>query len=173
MMGGSSQYRTGIRDAALSDRPRHRGIGVRLVALTVIALALTGLVSCAGFQVQPESAVIMGSPDEVWTTALELLRDGEFKIVAQDITKHELQATREIVLRQRIDRSTPRDATDKERHRIELSVRPRSNDRSVVEVFYRIEKLMVEDAAFRFIGSLRDRMAIHARGAAPDSSRRR
>ena len=173
MIGGCILYRGGVRVAGPSYRPRHTWSGIPLEGMIAVALAFAGLASCAGFQTQPESAVVMGSPDEVWTTALELLREGRFKIVAQDITKHELQATREIILRQRVDRSTPSDAADKERHQIELSVRPQGNDRSVVEVFYRIEKLMVEDAAFRFIGSLRDRIAIHARGAAPDSSRRR
>jgi hypothetical protein len=143
---------------------------MRLVHV-LVALSLSALASCAGWEVRPESAIIMAPPDEVWNTAQDLLRQREFKVNRQDATRRELQATREIVLRVITDKST-RGTVEKERHQIDLTVRTRADDASLVEVVYRIENLVVEDPAFRFIAALRDRIAIGASDATSPRPRR-
>lgn len=145
---------------------------MRLVMI-LVAVPLAALVSCAGWEVRPESAVIMAPADQVWNDTLELLREQEFKIDQQDNNKRELQATRDIVLRVITDKSTTRGTVEKERHQIDLSVKARGEDGSLVEVVYRIEKLVVEDPAFRFIAALRDRVMIRSRGSESAPSRRR
>jgi len=145
---------------------------MRLVMI-LVAVPLAALVSCAGWEVRPESAVIMAPADQVWNDTLELLREQEFKIDQQDNNKRELQATRDIVLRIITDKSTTRGTVEKERHQIDLSVKARGEDGSLVEVVYRIEKLVVEDPAFRFIAALRDRVMIRSRGSESAPSRRR
>jgi hypothetical protein len=141
--------------------------------MILVAVPLAALVSCAGWKVRPESAVIMAPADQVWNDTLELLREQEFKIDQQDNNKRELQATRDIVLRAISDKSTPRGTVEKERHQVDLSVKARGEDGSLVEVIYRIEKLVVEDPAFRFIAALRDRVMIRSRGSESAPSRRR
>ena len=140
--------------------------------MILLTLALTALVSCAGWEVRPESAVIMASTDEVWNAALELLREREFKIGRQDNSKHELRANRDIVLRVISDRGS-RPTEDKERHQIDLSVRTQGDDRSVIEVLYRTDNLVIEEHAFRFIGAVRDRLATRESAPGPAPSRRR
>ena len=130
------------------------------LTMILVAVPLAALVSCAGWEVRPESAVIMAPPDQVWNDTLELLREQEFKIDQQDNNKRELQATRDIVLRVISDKSTARGTVEKERHQIDLLVKARGEDGSLVEVIYRIDKLVVEDPAFRFIAALRDRVMI-------------
>ena len=144
---------------------------MRLVMI-LVAVPLAALVSCAGWEVRPESAVIMASPDEVWNTAQELLRERDFKVSLQDSTKRELQATRDIVVRVVTDRATPT-TPQKIQHRIDLSVRSGGDDRSVVEVVYRIERLVEEEPAFRFLRDLRDRVTNRSRGSESAPSRRR
>ena len=114
----------------------------------------------------------MAPPDQVWNDTLELLRERDFKVDQQDSNKRELQATRDIVLRVITDKST-KGNVEKERHQIDLSVKARGEDGSLVEVTYRIEKLVVEDPAFRFIAALRDRVTIRSRGSESAPSRRR
>jgi len=141
------------------------------LAMILVAVPLAALVSCAGWEVRPESAVIMASADEVWNTTQELLRERDFKVSLQDSTKRELQATKDIVVRVVTDRATPT-GPQKIQHRIDLSVRSGGEDRSVVEVVYRIDRLVEEEPAFRFLRDLRDRVAIQAGGATPSPLRR-
>jgi hypothetical protein len=136
---------------------------MRLVMI-LVAVPLTALVSCAGWEVRPESAVIMAPADQVWNATLELLRERDFKVDRQDNAKRDLRATRDIVLRVVSDRGTPT-AAQKVQHWIDLSVRSGGEDRSVVEVVYRIDRLVEEEPAFRFLRDLRDRVAIQAGGA--------
>jgi len=143
---------------------------MRLVMI-LVAVPLAALVSCAGWEVRPESAVIMAPADQVWNATLELLRERDFKVSPQDSTKRELQATKDIVVRVITDRATPT-TPQKIQHRIDLSVRSGGEDRSVVEVVYRIDRLVEEEPAFRFLRDLRDRVAIQAGGASPVPPRR-
>ena len=171
-MPGREECGTHERDAVPIHRHHQKNSSIIFVAMIFLALALSVLMSCAGMGVQPESAIIMAPSDEVWNAVLELFREQDYKISRQDNSTRELQATKDIVLRVISDRSTPRGTTEKERHQIDLSVRPRGDDRSVVEVIYRIEKLVVEDAAFRLIAAVRDRVATRSSGAAPVPLRR-
>ena len=160
----SPDYRTRDREAAPPDRPLRKGGDVVLAAMAFIAYSLTGLVSCAGWGVRPESAVMIAPADEVWNATLELLRDREFKIDQRDNNTRNLLATKEIVLRTVSDRATPT-TQQKIRHQIDLSVRVSGDGRSVIEVIYRIDKVVEENEAFRFIDTLRDRLAISERSA--------
>ena len=171
-MPGREECETHERDGVPIHRQHQKNSSIMFVVMIFLALALSGPMSCAGLGVQPESAIIMAPSDEVWNVVLELFREQEYMISRQDNSTRELQATKDIVLRVIADRSTPRGATEKERHQIDLSVRPRGDDRSVVEVIYRIEKLVVEDAAFRLIAAVRDRVATRSRGGAPGPLRR-
>jgi hypothetical protein len=132
--------------------------------MAFIAFSLTGLVSCAGWGVRPESAVMIAPADEVWNATLELLRDREFKIDQQDNNTRDLLATKEIVLRTVSDRATPT-TQQKIRHQIDLSVRASGDGRSVIEVIYRIDKIVEENEAFHFLDTVRDRIAISKRSA--------
>ena len=143
---------------------------MRLVMI-LVAVPLAALVSCAGWEVRPESAVIMAPADQVWNATLELLRERDFKTDLQDNAKRDLRATRDIVLRVVSDRGTPT-GPQKIQHRIDLSVRSGGDDRSVVEVVYRVERLVEEKPAFLFLRDLRDRVAIQAGGATPSPPRR-
>ena len=143
---------------------------MRLVMI-LVAVPLAALVSCAGWEVRPESAVIMAPADQVWNATLELLRERDFKTDLQDNAKRDLRATRDIVVRVVTDRATPT-TPQKIQHRIDLSVRSGGDDRSVVEVVYRVERLVEEEPAFRFLRDLRDRVTIQAGGATPSPPRR-
>ncbi len=151
----------------------HRSGRDSLLSLIAVAwLAVVGLASCAGWEVRPESAVIQASADETWSATLEILRHAEFKISQQDNAKRELQASRDVVLRVISERGTGRKA-DKETHRIDLWVRTQGENSSVVDVIYRIEKLVSVDYAFSLIGTIRDRATGRGGAAAPVPSRRR
>jgi hypothetical protein len=139
--------------------------------MILVAVSLAALVSCAGWEVRPESAVIMAPADQVWNATLELFREREFKIDHQDNAKRDLRATRDIVVRVVTDRATPT-TPQKIQHRIDLSVRSGGDDRSVVEVVYRVERLVEEEPAFRFLRDLRDRVTIQAGGASSVPPRR-
>lgn len=144
---------------------------IALLPLACIALSLMGLASCASWGVRPESAVIFAPPDEVWNGALELLREGEFKVEQQDNNARELRATKDIIIRMISDRSTPTTA-QKVRHQVDLSVRPSGEGRSVIDLIYRVEKVVEENEAFRFLQNLRDRVAMSEGVATPPSPRR-
>lgn len=165
-MPWSPDYRAPDREAVLPDRPLRKGSDVVLAAMAFIACSLTGLVSCAGWGVRPESAVIIAPADEVWNATLELLRDREFKIDQQDNNTRDLRATKEIVLRTVTDRATPT-TQQKIRHQIDLSVRASGDGRSVIEVIYRIDKVVEDNEAFHFLDTVRDRIAISKRSAPP------
>ncbi|MGH7430080.1 MAG: hypothetical protein ACREJ4_17235, partial [Candidatus Methylomirabilaceae bacterium] len=126
-----------------------RGRHVPLSVIATAGLLVVGLASCAGWEVRPESAVVEASADETWRAALEILRQAEFKISQQDNVKRELQASRDVILRAVSERGTGKRA-DKEKHQIDLTVRSQGDNRSVVEVVYRLEKLVDDDSAFRF-----------------------
>lgn len=143
---------------------RRKGGGSRLVAIAFITSSLTSLVSCLGWQVRPESAVIIAPADEVWNATLELLRQQQFKIEQQDNNTLTLQGRKEIEIRMVADRATPATAL-KIRHQVNLSVKERSDGRSVLEVIYRIDKAVVEDEAFRLLQDVRDRVALSQGGA--------
>ena len=143
---------------------------MRLVMI-LVTVPLTALVSCAGWEVRPESAVIMAPADQVWNATLELLRERDFKTDLQDNAKRDLRATRDITVRVVADRATPT-TPQKIQHRIDLSVRSGGDDRSVVEVVYRVERLVEEKPAFLFLRDLRDRVTIQAGGATPSPPRR-
>ena len=172
-MPGCRSSRAPKSHASAPSRHPQRKNGFIPGAMTVLTFALTGLVSCAGWELRRESAILMSPADEVWNEALELLREREFKIGQQDNTKHELQAKRDIVLRVVSGDRSSRPTEDKERHQIDLSVRTQGDDRSVIELLYRIDSLVVEDQAFRFIGAVRDRLAIRASGTGSGPFRRR
>ena len=139
--------------------------------MILAAVPLAALVSCAGWEVRPESAVIMAPADQVWNATLELLRERDFKADLQDNAKRDLRATRDITVRVVADRATPT-TPQKIQHRIDLSVRSDGDDRSVVEVVYRVERLVEEKPAFLFLRDLRDRVTIQAGGATPSPPRR-
>jgi hypothetical protein len=113
----------------------------------------------------------MAPADQVWNATLELLRERDFKTDLQDNAKRDLRATRDITVRVVADRATPT-TPQKIQHRIDLSVRSGGDDRSVVEVVYRVERLVEEEPAFRFLRDLRDRVTIQAGGATPSPPRR-
>jgi hypothetical protein len=153
----------------------HDGRGARRRGLACVALGAmiaAGLLSCATWELRPEPAIMLVPADEVWHAALDLLAEREFKLDAADHRARRLAASKEIVLRVTTDR-TARATTEKEHHQLDLSVRPQGDDRSLVEILYRIDKLIVEDAAFRFIGSLRDRATLRAGTTAPTPVGRR
>jgi hypothetical protein len=127
----------------------------------VLIPAFAFLVSCAGWEVRPESAVILAPVDEVWVAARDVLQERSFQIVSHDNRRHVLRATKDLVLRTISDRTT-RAREDKEHHEIDLAVAAHGADRSVVEVVYRIEKLVVVDPAFGVIAAVRDRVAARA-----------
>ncbi len=170
-MAWSTDHRAGDGHGSLPDRPLQRGSDVVLVAMAFMALSLTGLASCIGWGVRSESALIMAPADEVWTTALDVLREREFKIDQQDSTAQTLQATREIFIRMLSDRATPT-TEQKVRHQVNLSVKASGDRRSVLEVIYRIDKVVDEDEAFRLLQSVRDRIAISGGDGTPIPPRR-
>ena len=165
-MPWSPDYRARDREAVPTDKPLRKGSDVVLAAMAFIACSLTGLVSCAGWGVRPESAVMIAPADDVWNATLELLRDREFKIDQQDNNTRDLRATKEIVTRTVSDRATPT-TQQKIRHQIDLSVRASGDSRSVIEVIYRIDKVVEENEAFHFLDTVRDRIAISKRRAPP------
>ena len=170
-MARSTEHRAGDGYGSAPDRPLQKGSDVVLVAMAFMALSLTGLVSCVGWGVRPESALIMAPADEVWTTALDALREREFKIDQQDSTAQTLRATREIFIKMVSDRATPTTA-QKVRHQVDLSVKAAGDGRSVLEVIYRIDKVVEEDEAFRLLQSVRDRIAISGGLSTPLPPRR-
>jgi len=170
-MASAIRLRARDRNIAVAPGPLQKRSDVVSVAVAAIALSLTGLVSCAGWQVRPESAVIMAPADEVWNATLEVLRDGEYKIESQDNNSYDLRATKDIILRTVSDRATPT-TTQKVRHQIDLSLKARADGRSALEVIYRIDKVVEENEAFRFLQAVRDRVALTGGGSAPILPRR-
>jgi flagellar biosynthesis regulator FlbT len=112
----------------------------------------------------------MAPVEDVWNGALDLLREREFKIEQQDNTAQTLRATREIFVKMLSDRATPATA-HKIRHQVDLSIKADREDRSILEVIYRIDKVVEEDEAFRFLQALRDRVAIGRARATPTPAR--
>jgi len=151
--------------AAAPHESQQMRSGRAMAAMAAMVLLLTGVASCVGWQVRPESAVIIAPADEVWNATLELLRDREYKIEQQDNNSHELQAVREIIIRTVSDRATPT-TSQKIRHQVNLFIKTGGDGRSILEVIYRVDKVVVEDEAFRLLQAVRDRVAISGGGGA-------
>jgi len=133
--------------------------------LAAAALVLS-LVGCATPRIRPETAVVPFPIEDVWVTALEVARDWEFKLDTIDLPQRFVAASKESTTvvggsvdpYQRFGR-----ATRSQLHDLRVSMHPRGDRSTVVEIVYVIDKVVDEEATFGVLNAIRDRLARSSR----------
>lgn len=135
----------------------------RVVYSPIAAMALAALAACAAPQVRPETAVITSSVEEVWVAFIEILKGSGFELESAEPSHHTLRAEKESIFAvsgsvdpmQRFGR-----AARKQHHDVSISMRPRDDQATVIEIRYTIDKVADEEAGFALIGAVRERLAL-------------
>lgn len=141
-----------------ADRTMTQRLSVRSFAVA----ALATLIACAAPEVRPEWGVISSPVDEVWQTLVEVVKEWEFTLGTVDSSKHLLRAAK--VSTSVIGGSvSPYErfgkATREQFHDLKVSLKPRGDQSTVVEIVYLIDKIPDEEASFALINTARERLA--------------
>jgi hypothetical protein len=133
-----------------------------LPRLTARLLAFTAVVGCTAPQVQPEWGIIPSPADEVWQTLVEVIREWEFSLDTVDTERYRLRAAKSSTtviggVASPYDRFGH--AARHQLHDLRVSMRPRGDRSTIVEVVYLIDKIPEEEAGFMILNAVRDRLA--------------
>ena len=133
---------------------------------SLAVLALAALTGCAAPEVRPELAVITFPIDDVWVTFVEVTKQSGFEIESMEPSTHLIRAAKDTVIRLRgapdVHERTPL-TTQKQHHDLRVSMRPRSDRSTAVEIVYTIDKVADEDQGFALINAVRERLALEGR----------
>jgi hypothetical protein len=138
----------------------------RFLIWPLAALAMATLAGCAAPEVRPELAVITSPIDDVWVAFVQLTKESGFEIESAESSRHLIIAGKDTtaLLRGAPDpyQRTPR-ATQKQHHDLRVSMHPRGDQSTAVEITYTIDKVPDEDAGFALLNAVRERLALEAR----------
>ena len=108
------------------------------------AAAMAMLAGCAAPEVRPELAVITSPIDDVWVAFVEVTKQSGFEIESTEPSTHLIRAGKDTAIRLRgapdIYQRTPL-TTQKQHHDLRVSMRPRSDRSTAVEIVYTIDKV--------------------------------
>ena len=129
-------------------------------------VALAALSACAAPEIQPELAVITSPIDDVWITFVEVAREHGYELESLEPSKHVLRAAKDATTviggtpdpHQRVPASRR-----KQHHDVRVSMRPRGEQSTAIEIVYTIDKVPDEEAGFALVGAVRERLGQQAR----------
>lgn len=129
-------------------------------SLTVAALA--ALTACATPAVRPELAVITSPIDDVWVTFVEVAKEWGFEPESVEPSKWVLKAAKETtdaVGRRADEYQRFGSVTRKQHHDLRVSMHPRDDQSTVIEIAYLIDRIPDEEASFALLNAVRERLA--------------
>jgi len=134
------------------------------------AAALAMLSACATPEVRPELAVINSPIDEVWVAFLEIVKESRFEIESTEPSKHVIKAEKDSAYTVGGSFGGPSDPYVKfgrskrvQHHDLRVSMRPRGDQSTAVEIAYTIDKVPDEEASFALLSVVRERLALQGR----------
>ena len=129
-------------------------------------VALATLSACAAPEIRPELAVITSPIDDVWITFVEVAREQGFELESTDPSKHEFRAARDTTT---VIGGTPDPyqrtpgSRRQQHHDVRVSMQPRGERSTAIEIVYTIDKVPDEEAGFALVGTVRERLAQQGR----------
>ena len=129
-------------------------------------VALATLSACAAPEIRPELAVITFPVDDVWITFVEVAREQGFEIESTEPSKHVLRAAKDTttVIGATHDpyQRTP-GSRRQQHHDVRVSMQPRGERSTAIEIVYTVDKVPDEEAGFALIGAVRERLGQQGR----------
>ena len=129
-------------------------------------VALVTLSACAAPEIRPELAVITSPIDDVWITFVEVAREQGFELESTEPSKHVFRAAKDAttVIGATHDpyQRTP-GSRRQQHHDVKVSMQPRGERSTAIEIVYTIDKVPDEEAGFALIGAVRERLAQQGR----------
>ena len=134
----------------------------RFLARSLALMALATLIACAAPEVRPEWGVINFPVEEVWQTFVELTKEWDFTLEAVDSSKHVIKAAKQstsvigasVSSYERFGKA-PREQL----HVLKVSMKPRGDQSTLIEIVYVVDKVPDEEAGFTLLNAVRDRLA--------------
>jgi len=130
---------------------------------SLAALTMATLASCAAPEVRPELAVITSPIDDVWVTFVQVAKQSGFEIESMEPSTHLIRAGKDTATRLRGApdpyQRTPT-ATQQQHHDLRVSMRPRGDQSTAIEIVYTIDKVPDEEATFALLSAVRERLAL-------------
>jgi hypothetical protein len=138
----------------------------RCVIRPLAVAALAALTACAAPEVRPELAVITSPIDDVWVAFVEVAKESGFELESLDLSKHVIKAVKDSTFV--VGGSTDPyvrfgRATRIQHHSLMVSMRPRGDQSTAIEIAYSIDKVPDEEASFALLTAVRERLALQAR----------
>ena len=138
----------------------------RFLTWPFAALAMATLAACAAPEVRPELAVITSPIDDVWVAFVQVVKEWGFEIESTEPSTHLIRAEKDTATRLRGApdpyQRTPT-ATQRQHHDLRVSMRPRGEQTTAVEIVYSIDKVSDVDASFALLSAVRERLALESR----------
>ncbi len=138
----------------------------RCVIRPLAVAALAAMTACAAPEVRPELAVITSPIDDVWVTFVEVAKESGFELESMDSSKRVIKGAKDstFVIGGRTDPYVRfGKATRMQHHGLMVSMRPRGDQSTAIEIAYSIDKVPDEDASFALLRAVRERLALQAR----------
>ncbi len=130
----------------------------------LVALATLG--ACAAPEIRPELAVITFAVDDVWITFVEVAREHGYELESVEPSKHVLRAAKDsttvIGAIHDPNQRTP-GSRRQQHHDVRVSMQPRGERSTAIEIVYTIDKVPDEEAGFALIGAVRERLGQQGR----------
>jgi hypothetical protein len=129
-------------------------------------VALAMLSACAAPEIRPELAVITSPIDDVWITFVEVAREQGFELESTEPSTHVLSAAKDATT---VIGGTPDPhqrtpgSRRQQHHDVRVSMRPRGERSTTIEIVYTIDKVPDEVAGFALVGAVRERLGLQAR----------
>ncbi len=138
----------------------------RCVIRALTAAVMATLIACAAPEVRPELAVITSPIDDVWVAFVEVAKESGFELESMDSSKRVIKAAKDSTFvvggttdpYVRFGR-----ATRMQHHALMVSMRPRGDQSTTIEIAYSIDKVPDEEASFALLRAVRERLAQQAR----------
>ena len=138
----------------------------RFLTWSTVVVALVTLTGCATPEVRPELAVITFPIDDVWVTFVQVVKEWGFELELIESSTHVITAVK--------DTSTvvgaTRDAYQRfagakrlQHHDLRVSMQPRGDKSTAIEIRYTTDKVQDEDAGFALLNAVRERLAQEGR----------
>ncbi len=139
----------------------NRAITHRLPVRPFALVALATLIACAAPEVRPEWGVINFPVEEVWQTFVEMMKEWDYTLEAVDSSRHLIRATKQsasvigtsVSSYERFGK-----ATREQLHVLRISMKPRGDQSTLIEIVYLVDKVPDEEAGFTLLNAVRDRL---------------
>jgi hypothetical protein len=138
----------------------------RFLIWSSVVVALVTLTGCATPEVRPELAVITFPIDDVWVTFVQVVKEWRFELQSIESSTHVITAVKDtttVVGATRDAYQRFAGATRPQHHDLRVSMQPRGDKSTAIEIRYTIDKLPDEDAGFALINAVRERLALEGR----------